>query len=40
MRDRVRLGLEPEYVTVRPAEASPPGGGRAGHGDHEQNGAR
>ncbi len=30
MRDRVRLGLEPEYVTVRPADASPSGASPSG----------
>ncbi len=48
MRDRVRLGLEPEYVTVRPADASPSGASPAGGSrpvrgygsDDEQNGPR
>lgn len=48
MRDRVRLGLEPDHVTIRPADASPPGHGEPGrrgpgishHGDDEQNGPR
>jgi ABC-type lipoprotein export system ATPase subunit len=44
MRDRVRLALEPEYVTVRPADAGPLGGGLPGDGfgggDDEQNGPR
>jgi ABC-type lipoprotein export system ATPase subunit len=35
LRERVRLGLEPDYVTVRPAESAPAGPGTApgpGHG--------
>jgi putative ABC transport system ATP-binding protein len=40
LRDRVKLGLEPEYVTVRPASTSPPDAGQPGSGYDEQNGPR
>jgi ABC-type lipoprotein export system ATPase subunit len=42
MRDRVRLSLEPDHVTVHPAHAGAPEpvGGGSGHGRHERSQAR